>query len=144
MITKLSIRNFKSIKELDIDCARVNLFIGEPNTGKSNILEALGLLSWCGSRSKDILLSDFVRFEYISNLFYDDLTDQIVKVSIASEKMLINLGLGIGSQSKSPKIYYGQFPEQKNEKILSLATKYQSDLDEGKYTEDLSKFEKLL
>jgi len=27
MINKLSIRNFKSIKELDIDCARVNLFL---------------------------------------------------------------------------------------------------------------------
>jgi len=144
MITKLSIRNFKSIKELDIDCARVNLFIGEPNTGKSNILEALGVLSWCGSKGKDISLSDFVRFEYISNLFYDDLTDQIVKIIIANKEMLINVGLGIGSQSKNPKIYYGQFPEQKNEKIISLATKYQSDLDEGKYTEDLNReFQKI-
>ncbi len=41
MIEKLAIKNFKSIKELDIDCRRINLFIGEPNTGKSNILEAL-------------------------------------------------------------------------------------------------------
>jgi len=48
MITKLGIKNFKSIKSLELDCKRVNVFIGEPNTGKSNILEALGLLSWCG------------------------------------------------------------------------------------------------
>ena len=48
MITKLSIANFKSIRQLDIDCKKINLFIGEPNTGKSNILEALALLSWCG------------------------------------------------------------------------------------------------
>jgi AAA15 family ATPase/GTPase len=50
MITKLGIKNFKSIKDLELDCKRVNVFIGEPNTGKSNILEALGLLSWCAHR----------------------------------------------------------------------------------------------
>ena len=43
MIKKLHIKNFKSIKELDLNCARVNVFIGEPNTGKSNILEAIGI-----------------------------------------------------------------------------------------------------
>ena len=46
MIEKLSVKNFKSIKDLSIDCKRINLFIGEPNTGKSNILESLGLGSW--------------------------------------------------------------------------------------------------
>jgi AAA15 family ATPase/GTPase len=45
MITKLSISNFKSVRKLDIDCKKVNLFIGEPNTGKSNILEAMALMS---------------------------------------------------------------------------------------------------
>lgn len=45
MIDKLSIKNFKSIKSLSTDCKRINLFIGEPNSGKSNIREALGLLS---------------------------------------------------------------------------------------------------
>ncbi|MFA7303696.1 MAG: AAA family ATPase [Methanoregula sp.] len=50
MIERLQIKNFKSIKDLELDCKRVNVFIGEPNTGKSNILEALGLLSWCGHR----------------------------------------------------------------------------------------------
>ena len=47
MIENLSIKNFKSIKDLSIDCKRINLFIGEPNAGKSNILEALGVMSWC-------------------------------------------------------------------------------------------------
>ncbi|WP_176159657.1 AAA family ATPase [Prosthecobacter debontii] len=46
MIHKLSIRNFKSIRELDLDCRRVNVFIGEPNVGKTNILEALSLWSF--------------------------------------------------------------------------------------------------
>jgi len=46
LIKRLKIVHFKSIKRLDFSCSRVNLLIGEPNTGKSNILEALGLVSW--------------------------------------------------------------------------------------------------
>lgn len=45
MITELSIKNFKSIKELQIPCKKLNVFIGEPNSGKSNIIEALSLQS---------------------------------------------------------------------------------------------------
>ncbi|UFH52929.1 AAA family ATPase [Spirosoma sp. KNUC1025] len=40
----VEIKNFKSIKDLRLDCKRVNIFIGRPNVGKSNILEGLGLL----------------------------------------------------------------------------------------------------
>lgn len=74
MLKNLEIENFKSIKHLKLDCKRINLFIGEPNTGKSNILETLGLLShvYYGD------LKNFVRFESMSNLFYDeDLEDKI-------------------------------------------------------------------
>lgn len=80
MITKLSIANFKSVRQLDIDCKKVNLFIGEPNTGKSNILEALALLSWCG-HPVDEAISNFVRFQVMSNLFYDQLLDQEVTIN---------------------------------------------------------------
>lgn len=78
MIKKLSIKNFKSIKELDIECKKVNLFIGEPNAGKSNILESLGLLSWCGYMNTEI--KEYVRFQGIQNLFYDDLFENIVEI----------------------------------------------------------------
>jgi hypothetical protein len=69
MIEKLAIKNFKSIKELDIDCRRINLFIGEPNTGKSNILETLGIMSWHGNSAQKVKLNRFLRFEDIQNLF---------------------------------------------------------------------------
>jgi AAA15 family ATPase/GTPase len=60
MITKLSIANFKSIRQLNIDCKKINLFIGEPNTGKSNILEALALLSWWARPGQNLQdMSDF-------------------------------------------------------------------------------------
>ena len=80
MITKLSIRNFKSIKELDIDCARVNLFIGEPNTGKSNILEALGVLSWFGYRRKNP--NEFIRFKNLRQLFHEGQINEPVQIAI--------------------------------------------------------------
>jgi len=83
MIKKLSIRNFKSIKDLEIDCRRVNLFIGEPNAGKSNILEALGLLSWFGNMMMNKTeLGEYVRIQGTHNLFYDGLLDQTVEIGI--------------------------------------------------------------
>jgi hypothetical protein len=45
MIGPVQIRNYKSIRGLKFDAKRVNLFIGEPNTGKSNIIEALSFFA---------------------------------------------------------------------------------------------------
>lgn len=87
MITKLSISNFKSVRQLDIKCKKVNLFIGEPNTGKSNILEALALLSWCGQSGQEPL-SNYVRFELMQYLFYDGLVaDQSVEIRISTKEI---------------------------------------------------------
>ena len=74
MINELEIHNFKSIKDLKLSCKRFNIFIGEPNTGKSNILEALGLVSFVGvcQYDSDAKLDGFVRHERLSNLFYED------------------------------------------------------------------------
>ena len=66
MIEKLEIRNFKSIQHLNLDCRRINLFIGHPNSGKSNLLEALALFSLPYSS-----IDRFVRFDTLYNLFYD-------------------------------------------------------------------------
>jgi hypothetical protein len=78
MITALKIERFKSIRKLELNCRRVNLFIGEPNTGKSNILEALGVLSWCASSGRR--LKEFVRFQLTQNLFCDSLTDEPIRI----------------------------------------------------------------
>jgi AAA15 family ATPase/GTPase len=68
MIQKLSIQNFKSIKDLQLDCRRVNLFIGGPNVGKSNILEALA----CFALPITDEIKDLVRFNDLSNLLFDN------------------------------------------------------------------------
>ena len=72
MLDHLEIKNFKSVEHLNMDCRRINVLIGEPNTGKSNILEALGLISYVGhfnTARND--LRPFVRYDDLSNLFHD-------------------------------------------------------------------------
>lgn len=48
MIDTLTIERFKSIRSLTIPCRKVNVFIGGPDTGKTNILDALYFLSRLG------------------------------------------------------------------------------------------------
>jgi AAA15 family ATPase/GTPase len=72
-IQHINIRNFKSIRFLELkDCSRINLFIGRPNVGKSNILEALALFSLPFLKenvSKKI--THFIRLENETELFYN-------------------------------------------------------------------------
>ena len=45
MITKASVSAFKSFESLDIELGQLNVFVGANGSGKSNLLEALGVLS---------------------------------------------------------------------------------------------------
>jgi predicted ATPase len=45
MVEKISIQNYKSIVSLEVTLGRVNVLIGENGCGKTNILEALALIS---------------------------------------------------------------------------------------------------
>ena len=44
MIRKLSVERFKSLVRLDLDLGRINVFVGANGSGKSNLLEAVGVL----------------------------------------------------------------------------------------------------
>ena len=81
MIERLKIERFKSIRSLAMECRRINLFIGEPNVGKSNILEALGVLSWCGTLNI-IPFKNFVRFQSMQHIFYDCLIDEPIRIAL--------------------------------------------------------------
>ena len=63
----VSIQNYKSIKSVRFDARRVNVFIGEPNSGKSNLLEALSLLG------KEVFtdLKNLLRSPQTVDLFFD-------------------------------------------------------------------------
>lgn len=45
MITKVSVRSFKSIEDAEIELGNLNVFVGANGSGKSNLLEAIGVLS---------------------------------------------------------------------------------------------------
>ena len=82
-IKNLKIENFKSIREAELECGRINLFIGKPNIGKSNVLEAMSLL--CGVYSgREKFLSQFIRYEKFSHLFHfqDTSSPLIVKSNL--------------------------------------------------------------
>ncbi len=69
-ISNLEIENFKSIRHQKIDgLKKINVFIGYPNVGKSNILEALSLLSYKDKNEPKI--SDLCRIQEFSELFFD-------------------------------------------------------------------------
>lgn len=45
MITKISIKSFKSLEDVEIELGNINVFVGANGSGKSNLLEAIGVLS---------------------------------------------------------------------------------------------------
>ena len=71
IIRHIHIANFKSAKDVHLeDCKRINILIGKPNVGKSNLLEALSV--FCLPflkflKKKD--LQQFIRVENASELF---------------------------------------------------------------------------
>lgn len=76
----LRIQNFKSIKDVTLHPRRVNLIIGEPNVGKSNLLEAMTLLGGITYEQTGKFMGSFIRYEEPRQLFYDNLVGNTIKV----------------------------------------------------------------
>jgi hypothetical protein len=87
MINNLKIQNFKSIKELDLPSKRFNLFIGRPNAGKSNILEAVGIFS---IPHYDGDIKSFVRLETLNDIFYDHALEEKIKIKTDKDEAEIS------------------------------------------------------
>jgi AAA15 family ATPase/GTPase len=90
MIRQLQINNYKSINQVDLDCRRINVLVGRPNVGKSNILEALDLfyLSKLLERNEPgkktghspVNLKEYFRVKKVSDLFH--LGDTSKKITV--------------------------------------------------------------
>ena len=76
----------KSIKKINLDCSKLNIFIGDPNVGKSNILEALGMISsllyYPYKTDNKIISKAFVRYENLSNLFYNENLKEEIEIKV--------------------------------------------------------------
>lgn len=91
MVDNIRVRNFKSLRDLTIrDCRRVNLLVGRPNVGKSNILEALALFSVPYLNTvKNPSIQTLVRLVHLPELFFDGNTSDAIEVVIDDSIRLI-------------------------------------------------------
>ncbi len=91
MIERIAIKYFKSISSLEFECNRINVFIGPPNSGKSNILETLAYLSYFlrPKSKRGLRLEDFIRFDHKSDLFYDNEVTQLIDIKFDNYSLQI-------------------------------------------------------
>ncbi|MFK7797243.1 MAG: AAA family ATPase [Aureispira sp.] len=87
MFTKLRIQNYKSIHDLELELGRVNVFIGENGCGKSNILEAVALLSTAkeGRLRKDDLANKGIRvarFDMMRKAFEESEESEAITIDL--------------------------------------------------------------
>lgn len=104
--SNIKISNFKSIQSLELtNCKRINLFIGRPNVGKSNILEALSLFSLPYLLfDQEANLKQLVRMEQNSELFFDGNTDCLIEIDLDSNKISLNNRNEISTSHNSKEI----------------------------------------
>ncbi len=92
-IDNIEIKNFKSIRHQKIEgCRKINVFIGYPNVGKSNILEALSTIQFCKPNSKRSF-HDFCRYETSAEIFFEANVKERARVSY-NDFITINLNYG--------------------------------------------------
>lgn len=81
-VKTVTIRNFKSVKTVTLsDCRRINVLIGRPNVGKSNILEALALFDvpyMVNTSGKS--LKNLVRIENTAEMFHNGVSTMPIEV----------------------------------------------------------------
>ncbi|POP81264.1 chromosome segregation protein SMC [Pseudomonas syringae] len=83
MISQISIKNYKSVKDVKLDLGRFNVFIGENGAGKSNVLEAIALAGAAQARKLDneFLLSRGVRVtepQWMRSAIKGPITDEVL------------------------------------------------------------------
>ncbi len=98
IIKSVSIKNFKSIKSGTLsDCRRINVLIGRPNVGKSNILEALALFDvpyMINTSTKS--LKNIIRVENTADLFHNGISTSPAEISAGDNSIKIVRGTSNG------------------------------------------------
>jgi hypothetical protein len=71
----------------------VNLIIGEPNVGKSNLLEAMSLLGGMVYEQEEQFMGSFIRYREPQQLFHQNLTAHTIQVETDLDIVLIGKSL---------------------------------------------------
>lgn len=130
MLSELRIRNFKSIRDVELTLGRINVFIGENGCGKSNLLEAVALAGAAiGDKlDNEFLVSRGIRVtepEHMRSAFCPDETD----IRIDLDYGVDNTSLRLTHKLEDPyakwrhAAYDGAVPER-----LPLPSQYEEEL----------------
>lgn len=111
-INEICIDGFKSVKTLTLSgCKRINVLIGKPNVGKSNILEALALFDVPYLiNSSDRSLNTLVRIENLADLFHNGSYSNPIEIKAGENMIAIqksgNNGLTVDIEDEGEKSKY--------------------------------------
>jgi len=128
-LNKVHIQNFKSIKDCEFNPKRINVLIGEPNSGKSNVLEALSLLRPVCNDDHGFM-SEAIRFTAIKQLFFDQNDTYTIRInSNLGFSELINTFYEDGQERFEWTGYSGEFKlEALSELIYQLKMNYYGEV----------------
>ncbi|GAB3582100.1 hypothetical protein GCM10027345_25790 [Hymenobacter daeguensis] len=107
VINTLYIQNFKSIRSAILHPRRVNIIIGEPNAGKSTVLEAMSLLGSFPYEQKKKFMRSFIRYEKPAQLFHDSVMTSPIRVETDRDLCL----LGRVNQNGEKRFKYAVFSQ---------------------------------
>ena len=105
VINTLYIQNFKSVRSAVLHPRRVNLIIGQPNVGKSTVLEAMSLLGGFAFEKKKKFMGSFVRYEEPPQLFHDSVMTNPIRIETDRDVCLL------GHSTKDKRFRYGVFSQ---------------------------------
>ena len=98
----IRIQNFKSLRDVELeDCSRINLFIGKPNVGKSNILEALSMFSLKQPKPAGLILfKELIRIENEIDLFFNGDESQNITIQADNHRLTYKYDFQYGLEEK--------------------------------------------
>ncbi len=119
-IRKIKVKNFRNLREIEVYPAQTTIFVGENNTGKSNLLYALRLL----------LGPDAKRLE--SEISEDDINDMARSEGENTFSITIEIG-DLQKHQELEAIFRDRIVRDDEETYVTIEGKYELD-EEGIYT----------
>lgn len=119
MIKNISIKNFKSLEDVQIKgCKTFNIFVGRPNVGKSNIIEALSCMAIPYLYPMKKTLDTIFRIERTSALFYNGNVSTPIDVNTGEYSMQL-----VNTSSNKIDVYHGHIKDVQPLSIVDLKVK---------------------